>query len=46
MADRQHEQTVNISIYHSSKNLEVDIDNLKGIEMNKGNDGKIVLESN
>ena len=42
MADEQHGQTVNISIYHSSKNLEVNIDNVTGIGMGEGNDRKLL----
>ena len=46
MADEQHGQTVNISIYHSSKNLEVNIDNVRGIEISEDNNEKIEQESN
>ena len=45
MENIQHEQTVNISIYHSSKNLEVNIDDVSGIGIGEGNDNKIVVES-
>ena len=46
MEDVQHEQTVNISMYHSSKNLEVNINNVIGIGISEGNNDKIILEIN